>query len=191
MLWSAHRSDSYVTVILSTVGFFPMVVLLFVSQYVQHTMRNSSCRPEFSPIWEHAVKFNLIFCRSLGNRLIAYCSNSLQNYPILWILGFYMPKLRSDYEACHSGGLRINSDHLGFFKVHPIHGHFLHSVPIRMWLQRTELNPWPWAQQCKAIATGLPCWATLFFTRGTKHSMWSLQICSRCIDRPPCFQWAD
>lgn len=36
---------------------------------------------------------------------------------LLQIVGFNVPKLPLGYEACRGGGLRINSDHVGIFKV--------------------------------------------------------------------------
>lgn len=55
------------------------------------------------------------------------------------ILGFYVPKPRYDSEACRSGGLRYNSDHLEFFNMRPMHGTQDHSDMTTTWLHPPAL----------------------------------------------------
>lgn len=61
------------------------------------------------------------------------------------LLGFYVPKSRYDYEARRGIGLRVNFDHLGFSKGHPVHSTrtFLHLALIEMRPPRPVFDPAP------------------------------------------------
>lgn len=52
---------------------------------------------------------------------VALVGSSISVFSFKEILGFYVPKLRNDYEAHRSGGLRINFAYLGFLNVYPMH----------------------------------------------------------------------
>lgn len=62
----------------------------------------------------------------------------------------------------HSGRVRVDSDHIGFLNVHPMHSPqpFLHLPPIERWPPEPGIEPTTPCLECNATAAKPPRWVT-------------------------------